>query len=72
MADKDFLNKLKNYDKDNIEAQIMMKVRNNYISQTKDFNPERVQKASSAARGFCEWIMALDEYEKVLTIVRPK
>lgn len=72
MADKDFLNKLKNYDKDNIEAQIMMKVRNNYISQTKDFNPERVQKASSAARGLCEWIMALDEYEKVLTIVRPK
>lgn len=63
---------MKNYDKDNLDPEIMSKIRLNYISQTKDFNPARVEKASSAARGMCEWILALDEYEKVLTIVRPK
>lgn len=72
LTDKNFLFILKNYDKDNIEPAIMKKVRENYISQTKDFNPQRVEKASSAAKGMCEWILALDEYEKVLTIVRPK
>lgn len=29
-------------------------------------------KASGAAKGLCEWVIALDDYEKVLTIVRPK
>jgi len=72
LTDKDFLLKLKNYDKDNIEPAIMKKVRENYISKKKDFNPQRVEKASSAAKGICEWILAMDEYEKVLTIVRPK
>ena len=71
LKDKDFLLKLRTNDKDNIEPAIMKKVRDNYVSH-KDFNPARVEKASSAAKGMCEWILALDEYEKVLTIVRPK
>lgn len=50
----------------------MKRVRDNYISQAEDFNPKRVEKASSAAKGLCEWVLALNEYEKVLTIVRPK
>jgi dynein heavy chain len=36
------------------------------------FNAKRVEKASSAAKGLCEWVLALDEYEKVLRVVRPK
>ncbi|CAK81423.1 unnamed protein product (macronuclear) [Paramecium tetraurelia] len=50
----------------------MQKVRHNYVSKKDEFNPKRVEKASSAAKGLCEWVLALDEYEKVLTIVRPK
>lgn len=50
----------------------MQIIREKYISRKKDFNPQRVEKASSAARGICEWILALDEYEKVLKFVRPK
>lgn len=49
----------------------MNKIREKYISN-KDFNPDRVRKASSAAMGLCEWILALDDYEKVLQVVRPK
>ncbi|CAD8170768.1 unnamed protein product [Paramecium pentaurelia] len=72
LADKDFLQKLIGYDKNNIKPEIMQKVRNNYISKKEEYNPKRVEKASSAAKGLCEWVLALDEYEKVLTIVRPK
>lgn len=49
----------------------MKKIREKYVVHS-DFNPKRVEKASSAAKGLCEWILAMDEYEKVLTIVRPK
>jgi dynein heavy chain len=72
LSDKAFLTRLKDYDKDNIDAALMKRIRDVYVSQSKDFNPERVEKASSAARGLCEWILALNEYEKVLTVVRPK
>ncbi|EGR32330.1 hypothetical protein IMG5_087930 [Ichthyophthirius multifiliis] len=72
LSDKHFLQILKEYNKDNIDESIMKKVRDKYISQTKLFNPKRVEQASSAAKGLCEWILALSEYEKVLQIVRPK
>jgi len=47
-------------------------VRDKYISNTQSYNPKRVEKASSAAKGLCEWVLALNEYEKVLRVVRPK
>ena len=72
LSDKHFLQTLIQYDKENIEEGIMRKIREKYISQTKLFNPKRVEQASSAAKGLCEWILALSEYEKVLQIVRPK
>ena len=50
----------------------MKKIRDKYISQTAIFNVKRVEKASSAAKGLCEWILAIDDYEKVLRVVRPK
>jgi dynein heavy chain len=50
----------------------MQRIRDRYISQTAIFNVKRVEKASSAAKGLCEWILALDDFEKVLTVVRPK
>lgn len=50
----------------------MQKIRDKYIANTAIFNVKRVEKASSAAKGLCEWILALNEYEKVLTNVRPK
>lgn len=66
LSEKNFLQRLITYDKENIEADVMKKIRDKYISQTKLFNPKRVEQASSAARGLCEWILALSEFEKVL------
>lgn len=60
------------YNIDAIDTNLMTKIRDNYLSNTAEFNPQRVEKASSAARGLCEWVIALSKYEKVLVIVRPK
>lgn len=72
LSDKNFLRRLIEYDKENISPDIMRRIREKYIAQTTIFNPKRVEKASSAAKGLCEWILAMDDYEKVLTVVKPK
>ena len=69
---KAFLSDLINFNPETIPEQIMQTIRDKYISKKKEFNPQRVEKASSAAKGICEWILAMDDYEKVLKFVRPK
>lgn len=59
-----FLQNLKDFDKDNIKPDIMAKLRKEYIPH-KDFKPNIVAKASSAAEGLCKWIIAMDMYDKV-------
>ena len=72
LSEKDFLQRLINYDIDNIKEDVIKRIRDKYIAQKDIFNVKRVEKASSAAKGLCEWILALDEYEKVLRVVKPK
>jgi len=72
LSDRYFLQILLNFDKENIAPHIIARVRERYIAMTAVFNPKRVEKASGAAKGLCEWILALDEYEKVLRLVKPK
>jgi len=71
LGELNFLQKLKDYDKDNIPQQIMNTIRNKYIPDP-NFKPVIVAKASSAAEGLCKWIIALDMYDKVVKIVAPK
>uniref|UniRef100_A0AAR5PYC5 AAA+ ATPase domain-containing protein n=1 Tax=Dendroctonus ponderosae TaxID=77166 RepID=A0AAR5PYC5_DENPD len=71
LGDMNFLQNLKDFDKDNIKPELMAKLRKEYISN-KDFNPSIVAKASSAAEGLCKWIIAMDMYDKVYKIVAPK
>jgi len=71
MAEKDFLPGLIAFDKDNIQPSIMRKIREKFIPDP-DFKPERVEKASAAAKGLCLWIRALDKYDKVVKMVAPK
>lgn len=66
-----FLQSLKDYDKDDISPDIMKKIRKDFIPH-KDFQPHIVAKASSAAEGLCKWIKAIENFESVNTIVRPK
>ncbi|VVC44482.1 Dynein heavy chain, domain-2,Dynein heavy chain domain,Dynein heavy chain, P-loop containing D4 domain,P- [Cinara cedri] len=71
LGDINFLQRLKEYDKDNIPSQIMTIIRKTYLPDT-NFKPPIVAKASSAAEGLCKWIIALDMYDKVIKVVAPK
>jgi dynein heavy chain len=71
MAEKDFLPDLIDFDKDNIPVAAMRKIREKFIPDP-DFKPERVEKASFAAKGLCLWVRALDKYDKVVKMVAPK
>lgn len=71
LGDMQFLQALKEYDKDNIKPEVMVKIRKEFIPH-KDFKPEIVAKASSAAEGLCKWVIAMDLYDAVAKIVAPK
>ncbi|XP_021325607.1 dynein axonemal heavy chain 12 isoform X2 [Danio rerio] len=71
LGDMNFLRDLKEYDKDNIPAQVMHKIRSEYMTNP-DFDPTKVVKASSAAEGLCRWITAMEVYDRVAKVVAPK
>ncbi|XP_970084.2 dynein axonemal heavy chain 12 [Tribolium castaneum] len=71
LGDMNFLQSLKDYDKDHIKPEIMVKIRREFLPH-KDFKPAVVAKASSAAEGLCKWIIAIDKYDEVNKIVAPK
>lgn len=64
LNEKDFLNKLKTYDKDNINPKLIDKIRTSYLTN-EGFTPENAKKASPAAEGMCKWVHAMSSYEKV-------
>ncbi|XP_055007109.1 dynein axonemal heavy chain 7-like [Boleophthalmus pectinirostris] len=71
LGDMNFLRDLKEYDKDNIPAAVMQKIRAEYMTNP-EFDPSIVAKASSAAEGLCKWIKAMEEYDRVAKVVAPK
>lgn len=71
MNEKDFLGKLKSYDKDNIPPKIIEKIRSTYITNDA-FTPDNAKKASPAAEGMCKWVHAMSSYDKVAKVVAPK
>lgn len=64
LNEKDFLNKLKSYDKDNINPRLIDRIRTTYLTN-EGFTPENAKKASPAAEGMCKWVHAMSSYEKV-------
>nr|XP_026485669.1 dynein heavy chain 3, axonemal [Vanessa tameamea] len=71
LGDMKFLESLKNYDKDNIPAAIMKKIRDKYIPD-REFDPVVIAKVSSACEGLCKWVRAMDVYDRVIKVVAPK
>lgn len=71
LGDMKFLESLKTFDKDNIPAAIMSKVRKVYIAD-RDFEPEKIKNTSTACEGLCSWVRAMDVYDRVAKIVAPK
>ena len=73
MANTDeFMNNLKNYDKDNIPARMMRKVNSKDYYQNPRFVPEEVKKQSSAAQCLCMWVRAMVTYDQVAKEIEPK
>lgn len=71
LADRNLINTLQNYDKDNIPGRIINKVRSEFINSP-GFNVEAAANASAAAKGLLKWVVALDKYDKVAKEIAPK
>ncbi|KAJ3118419.1 Dynein heavy chain 7, axonemal [Phlyctochytrium bullatum] len=71
LGDPKFLESLKTFDKDDIPAHVIKKIRTTYIPNP-EFKPEKVRNASSAAEGLCNWIIAMESYDRVAKVVAPK
>lgn len=71
LGDMKFLESLKAFDKDNIPAANIKKIREKFISNP-DFQPALIKSVSSACEGLCKWVRAMEVYERVAKVVAPK
>ena len=70
MGDINFIDRLKNFDKDNIPKSQMKKLKP-YI-KNKEFTPAKVEKVSVAAKSMCMWVHAMHTYDRVAKTIAPK
>ena len=70
MTDPKFMDNLKGYDKDNIPAASLRKLRK-YVEDP-NFSIDAVTKVSKAASSLCMWVHAMDVYSVVARAVAPK
>lgn len=70
LSQMDFMDTLRNYDKDNIQPKIIKKVKK-YFDDPK-FTPDQVKAQSSAAMCLCMWVRAMVVYDKVAKSIEPK
>ena len=71
LGDLKFLENLKTYDKDNIPAPYIKKIRDKFIDNP-EFQPSVIKNVSSACEGLCKWVRAMEVYERVAKVVAPK
>ncbi|XP_066919650.1 dynein axonemal heavy chain 12-like [Clytia hemisphaerica] len=71
LGDMNFLNSLREFDKDNIPPAIIKKIRTEFITNP-EFDPVKVRNASTAAEGLCRWVQAMEIYDRVAKVVAPK
>lgn len=65
-----FLERLKNYDKNNISDNILKKLRT--YTKKAEFDPSIVGAKNAASKSLCIWCRAIDNYSKVAKQVEPK
>ncbi|ETW06912.1 hypothetical protein H310_03027 [Aphanomyces invadans] len=70
LCDMKFLDRLKFFDKDNIQDSVMRKL-DKFIQHPK-FNEEEMKRASIASTSLCRWVLAMVRYHTVMAYVRPK
>jgi dynein heavy chain len=64
------LDQLKGYDKDNIDAKILKKIRGTYIT-SEIFTVEKAEKVSATMVGLVKWTLAMSQYDEVVQVVAP-
>ena len=70
LGDVNFLQKLFDFDKDNIPAHCIAKIKQYTVMP--EFQPAAVEKQSLAATGICKWVRAMEVYDRVAKVVEPK
>ncbi len=69
LGDATLLNQLIHYDKDDMNESTLNLIREKYIAQ---LDPEKLIKVSKAATGLCLWVRAMECYDRIIRIVKPK
>ena len=70
LASPDFLKTLKNYDKDNITEKTIKKIEK--FTHRSDMDKQKVHTVSAAAGFMWEWVLAMEDYGKAFTELKPK
>ena len=70
IGETQFMQKLMDFDKDNIPEQVTKRVRR-YIDNPK-FIPDEVGKISRIGSSLCMWVRAIDLYAKIFKSIEPK
>ena len=70
IGDPQFIQKLIDFDKDNIPEAVSKRVRR-YIDNAK-FTPDEVSKVSRICSSLCMWVRAIDLYAKIFKSIEPK
>ncbi|XP_069117336.1 dynein axonemal heavy chain 6-like isoform X3 [Argopecten irradians] len=70
LGDPSFLKKLTQFDKSSVPEKTFHKLKK--YSKHPDFNPEAVGNVSGACRSICAWVLALEHYNDVYKMVKPK
>ncbi len=65
------LHSLYSFDKDNIDVNIIKRIRGTFIDNP-EFQPDKIKTVSSAAYGLCCWVRAMEAYDRVAKVVGPK
>eukprot|EP00105_Crassostrea_gigas_P038198 XP_019922346.1 PREDICTED: dynein heavy chain 6, axonemal [Crassostrea gigas] len=70
LGDPNFLKRLKQIDKDSLPDKVFHKLKK--YSKNPDFNPDKVGTVSYACKSICAWVLALEHYNEVYKMVKPK
>merc|ERR1719262_470050 len=72
MGDMNFMNMLKNYDKEALSSNPKLTAKLQKYIKRDDFMPDKVKSVSNAATSLCMWVRAMDTYGRVARSIEPK
>jgi dynein heavy chain, axonemal len=67
---QNFLDRLKNFDKDNVSDKVLKKI--GVYTQDRELDPEKVGTVSTAAKSLMLWVQAVEKYGKIYKLPTKK